>query len=346
MQGVESGVDLTEAKALPIMGEAVEDAGSFKDARMNSVVLDALDDNAVCDELLEQWVLQEQRVLHPIGGQGHDGVRLPANARQAALSFLTHMPQCVGLPPQSWFQAATLLDMYYLKAMKPTAEAVAVLPAACIAIIALLKKDDCVSTRVQACALVPRANTLAKFLEQMGYDVPPVTSQMIDAQEKQVLQMLQWRLHVPTSWSWVNAFTLRFNVFTRSVFSSQLSWVWQHSVSGSRFFTMQQDMSSDPLPPRILATGLFAIGLVAVNLLPLEAIQPPDMTSDEWIELYKDIQHSGQLPLPQCGLPSKHARCVLELLAMAVNVDVVEMRKYCGIAFIGMSRAMPATPTA
>lgn len=342
MQMPSAGASVPSPEDTPLPEEFC--GNSFK---MSAVVLDSLDDNGVSDELLAHWSMQEKQGLRPVADRdpeacSHEEGGLPAQARQAAMSFLVHLPQCVGLPATSWFEAATLLDMYYLKAMKPSVDAVDSLAATCVAIIAILKKDDCLSARVDSSIFVPRACMLAKHLEQLGYDVPTVTADLIDEQERHVLRLLEWRVHVPSSFSWISAFTVRFNVFTRSMFSSQLSWVWQQSVSGSRFFTMQQAASSD-LPPATLAAGLFAIGLVTAGLIPLESLQPADMGDEEWLQLYKDVQANGQQPGPQCKLPEKHARCVLEILAMAVGVSVDEIRQCCSIAFNGMRTAVPRT---
>lgn len=309
-------------------------------SQMNAVVLEALDDNGVSYELLAHWTIQEERALRPFAGAGHEELGLPTEARQAALSFLAQMPQCVGLPSQSWFEAATLLDMYYLKAMKPRADAIDCLAATCIAIMGILKKNDTICAPMNASMFIPPASMLTKHLNKLGYEASAITAKSVDAQEKHVLQLLGWRVNVSTSYSWINAFVVRFNVFTRNMFVSQLGWIWHKSVAGTRFFMMQQAANPD-LSPTVLAAGLFAIGLVSANMLPLEALQPPDMMREEWIRLYKDIQHSQQPPSSDGGQSARHARCVLEILAMAVGVEVADIRKYCGIAFRGMRSAMP-----
>ena len=199
------------------------------------------------------------------------------------------------------------------------------LPATCAAIISILKKDDNAGRRFAASIFIQRACLFAEFLQELGFENvnTTVTEKDIHAQERRILSALEWRIRVPTIESWMGAFISRFNVFSRGMLQPQLGLVWQHGLLGASRIMIQQAVNPE-VPPRVLATGLFCIGLVNVNLLHLESLQPSDMTGEEWVRLFNEVQpraaHSqGGLP------PKKHWQGILELLSMAVGVSVAEI---------------------
>jgi hypothetical protein len=310
--------------------------------RLNPDIQDALDAQGVADELLEDWKMREDQALSGSASANSDGPPvLPAHVRQAALRFLSHTAQLAGLPQKSWFEAATLLDFYVLKTMDaerliPTINA---LPSTCVSLVAILKKNDCATALVAGSSFVPHACLFAQYLHRLGFPSvnSEVTDEMINIQERIVLQALGWRVHMPTTESWTSTYSARFNVLTRSLLVPSLNWVWQQGLFGARLIMMRQASTSE-LPPRVLAAGLLGLGLVGARLLPLEAIRPPKMSSEEWNRLYEEIQ--PLLPQPQCVLPPNHSQCLLELLSVTVGVDLQDIKEYGRLASIAMRDAL------
>jgi len=311
------------------------------DACIDSAIEDALDAQGVANELLDDWKVREERALKP-QKEGSEAWALPPHVRQTALRFVSHIAQLVGLPQKSWFEAATLLDVYILKTTDSKLKmqtAIEDLPSICSALVAILKKNDCATALVAGSNFVPQACLFAQYLQRLGFSAVnvDVTCEMIKTQEKNVLEALGWRILVPTTESWTSTYSARFNVLTRSLLVPSLNWVWQQGLFGARLIMMRQAVNEE-LPPRVLAAGLLGMGLVGARLLPLEAIRPPQMTSEEWKQLYEEIQ--PQEPQPQCVLPPNHSQCLLELLQVTVGADLADIKEYGRLAALAMRDAV------
>jgi len=304
---------------------------------IDSEIEDALDAQGVANELLEDWKEREERALKP-QKEGSEAWALHPQVRQTALRFVGHIAQLVGLPQKSWYEATTLLDVYILKTVDSKLKmqtAIEDLPSICSALVAILKKNDCATALVSPSNFVPQACLFAQYLQTLGLCAvnKAVTCEMIKTQEKNVLEALGWRINVPTTESWTSTYSARFNVLTRSSLKPSLEWVWQCSLFGARLIMMRQAVNEE-LPPRVLAAGLLGMGLVGARLLPLEAIRPPQMTSEEWKQLYEQIQ--PQEPQPTCVFEPRHVRCFLELLQVTVGADLADIKEDCRLAFVAM----------
>jgi len=319
------------------MGEAVmsmeEQTTAGADARQLSLgdvflspgILDQLDAQCVSNELLEMQMLQEKQAFAPGSaslGRAERPVLQP-HIRFITLRFLSHIAQQIGLPEMSWIEAPALLDMYHLKTRETgcNVHAITTLPATCAAVVCILKKNDDATALVGGSSFVRHASWFAQHLQQSGYPTvnTEMTAKMINDQERHVLEALDWRIQVSTTESWASTFITRFNVLTRSLLKQSMQRVRQQSIFGARHFMMQQAVNPEQ-PPRVLATGLLGIGLVGVCLLPLEAIQPDDMSCAEWKQLYAEIQ--PQQPQPHCAIPDGLWQNLLNLLIVAVGADL------------------------
>jgi len=286
--------------------------------------------------------------LSASGEKGEENNGLPQIVRHAALRFLSNIIQAVRLPQASWYQAATLLDTYHRKTLASNdlpESAINVLPATCTALMFILKKADCITAEIEGFSFhdgmfIHQACAFAKYLQSFGYpDVSAELSQeSICKQEIHVLKVLGWRIQVPTIETWTNAYTSRFNLLTRSLLVPSMKWVWQQGLFGGCLVMMRQTCGAE-MPQRALTAGLLGIGLVGARLLPLEALRPPEMTSEEWSELYQAIQPQ-KLEEGECALPTKHSQCLLELLAITVGDDLTTIQEYCRLAAFAMRAAL------
>lgn len=298
-------------------------------------ILEQLDDQGVPDELLETRTLQEKQALglRPAGVGCAEGCVLPPAVRRAALSFLCCVVEQSGLPQTSWMEASALLDMYHLKTQDPGCilRTITTLPATCAALMSILKKNDDMNVLVGGSSFVQYASAFAQKLHDLGYPTvkTAVTCGMVNDQERRVLEALSWRIQVSTTESWANTFITRFNVLTSNVLSLSLQWVWQQGIFGARLFMMQQALSPEQ-PPKMLAAGLLALGLAGARLLPLEAIQPEELSYEEWQQLYEEVQ--PQEPQPHCALPRGHWQSLLHLLTVAVGTDLSMVKQACHLA--------------
>jgi len=118
-----------------------------------------------------------------------------------------------------------------------------------------------------------------------------------------------------------------------------LTWVWQHSMFAARTIMMHQ-ASSEALPPKQLAAGLLAIGLVGARLLPLEAVRPRHMTDEEWIHLYHATR--PQEMHPTCMFPTNCSQRLLNLLMIALGVNLAEIQEFACLAAFAMKDALDA----
>jgi len=324
------------------------DAESMGDAQLSPAMQDALDAQGASDELVEDWTNREIQALAPVSF-GLGAPVLPQHVRHAALRFISYIAQLAGLPQKSLFEACLLLDVFLLKSrpqthnQDSTVAAINTLPATCAALVAILKKNDCVSSSFSAGAssLIPLTRAFAQHLLALGYSEvnAEVTEDTLNTQEVRVLQALRWRIHLPTTESWMSTFCSRFNVLTRSLMVPSLTWVWQQGLATAGVIMMHQ-ASSETQAPKKLAAGLLAVGLVSAHLLPLEAVRPQKMTAESWSQLYQATQ---QQELHQLGAgPASQSQRLLKLLTISVGVDLREIQEYAGLALFAMQAAFEA----
>jgi len=328
-------------------GSAFDDSSPSGDAYPTSAYEDAFDVRGIADELLEDWTDREIHSLAPIPS-GVDASVLPLHVRHTALSFLSHIAQVVGLPQKSWFEASLLLDAFILKSLTPSQNlnsielAINTLPATCVALVAILRKNECISPLgADTSCYIADACLLAQYLQGLGYTSvnAEVTEDMINKQEVKVLHTLRWRIRVPTIESWTSTFCARFNVLTRNSMVPSLTLVWQEALVAARRIMMHQ-ASSKALPPKQLAAGLLAIGLVGARLLPLDSVRPRKMSEENWSQLYQGTQPKELHP--KCVLPANHSDCLLVLLKITTGVDLAEMRAHAGLAALAMKDSLEA----
>jgi len=329
----------------PVIGR---DAWKTKELK-DDAVIDALDTQCVSNELIEDWTMREAKAFAPALAAGivHEDAPpgLPPHVRMAALTYMMCDAQRLGLQHTSWFEAATLLDTYHLKTMDPTdpLHSIESLPATCAALVSILKKNDCQATLVGPAGFVPVACRFAECMKGMGCDTVnvEVSAKMIETRERHVLQVLGWRIKVPTTESWCTTFVARYNIITQNLLAPKLHWVWQRCLFNARLIIMQRQLSTER-PPKVLAVGLLGLGLLAARLLPLKALQPPQIASEEWEDLYKLIH--AQDPHPQCEIPEKHVSNMLEVLTVAVGADLEVIQKCCHVTSLAMQDAMRDAP--
>jgi hypothetical protein len=343
-QFVVHALDIEGADYAEGLPPAAKDNNNARPAILDEAVLDMLDDQGVSQELLEDWTVREMQSFKPVPS-GVQVALLPPQVRATTLRFISHVAQLAGLQQKSFFEAATLLDIYHVKTIDPDEilPTIETLPATCAALVAILRKFDCVTAQVSGVSFVSHASSFAQYLSsELGYSSidPHVTEEMINDQEKIVLKALEWRINVPNAESWMNLFSGRFNIITRNTVAPTLCWVWQTGLCGARMVTMQQAAGSD-LPPRVLAAGLLAFGLVSGGLLPKEALQPRQMTPSQWSMLCDELQPNGQ-QMQRVAATDAQICSLLSIYSAAVGITIEEIKEYTCLAALALRDALKA----
>jgi len=315
------------------------------DVPLSPDILEQLESQGVSNELIDAQMLQEKLDLVPgPAGLGHsEGPVFPKRVRHTALIFFARVAEETGLPHRSWSEAAALLDMYHLKTQDPDniLPAITTLHLTCAALMLILRKNEDASVLVGGSSYVQYASKFALDLQRSGYSTvnTEVTGGMIHVQEKRVLEALGWRILVSTAESWASKFIVRLDVISSSLLKQSLQQVWRRCISGARLFMLQQAVSAE-LPPRMLAAGLLGIGLVGARVLPLEAIQPDELSFEEWKNLYREVQ--PQDSEPYCSSLGSHWQGLLNLLTVAVGADLSMLKQACHLACLSMRDARHA----
>jgi len=309
----------------------------------DDAVQDALDVQCVPDELIEDWSRRENQAFQPkLCAVPQEPLCLPPPVRTAALSFIAVCAQQAELTQKGWFEASTLLDIFHLKTINAkSAISMDCLLATCAALVCIIKKNDKLVSYGIADAenFVATASYFAQDLEDMGCPSveAEVTVEMIQSQERHILSTLGWRIHVPTIDSWSTMFIARFNVLTRNLLVQKLQWVQYQSLSSSQLLMMKQAFTKER-SPRTLAVGLLGIGLVAAGLFPMQAFKPPNLTCEEWSDMFKDIQANGQQP--HCQIPPCHSVTMMQVFMETIGADLIDIQECCHVASLATRDAL------
>lgn len=305
-------------------GARPEDDGELRSQlphfQLTEELEDQLDRQSVADELIFDWASRESSALAPL--RRHSHARLPLQIRDVLLRFLSHFTQLMGLPQSSWFEAATLLDVYCLH--KPGGLDVGVMPATCVALVRMLKKTDNSTLAMRGSNLAAHAVQLAQWVRKLGYEASEPTEEQLNNQESELLEVLRWQVNLPSLESWLSTLCTRFNVLTRGLFAPSMKWVWEQSIFYARVVVMRQATGSGGLSPRDVACGLLGLTLVSARLLPLEALRPDKLDADAWEELFMQSQQQGAVPT--CVLQPGHSDRVLELLQVSTGRSFAELQ--------------------
>lgn len=309
-------------------------AGRRRRAPLHQDLVDALSKGGVPCEALVAWAAIEAKVLRPTrraseasGGKcsscGSTSSRrsvgeelMPLQARDAVVRFLMHLVEHLGMAPSTWFDAVLLLDVYQLR-VNVGLEAI---PAACAAVVALLRKSDSAKIRVNVASLAAEASQLALWLHNLGFLAEvEVVAETVRAQELAILAALDWRVGVVSVEAWLTSLRARFGIVTSGRVAPTVDWVLQKSIFSARAF-LHGKSSCASLSPRQMANGLFCLGLVAARLLPLDALRRDKVEAKEWEKLFVDSQWHGAVE--PCALPDEHLWHMLDTLEVATGCSL------------------------
>lgn len=285
------------------------------DSALREEVADSLRARGVASELIKGWALREQQALCPHSHDSLDASPLDPVMREAALQILHVLGEVAGLGLAGWYTAAVLFDAQYLRRKSRVHEA---LPTVCAAVVSLVRKTDSSTWRCRADALADKASELARGLHVYPHSADcEVKLQDLLQEERAILKTMGWRLDIPSVFSWMSALCERFNIVSCGLVASNLEFVFQQlALPGARTLVMR-NAATPELAPRRVANGLFCLGLVTAQLMPLDALRPDELDSQSWEALFT----RGPGAVPRCALPPGHARQIFEVLQVAAGCD-------------------------
>eukprot|EP00443_Scrippsiella_acuminata_P080408 CAMPEP_0115399778 /NCGR_PEP_ID=MMETSP0271-20121206/15017_1 /TAXON_ID=71861 /ORGANISM="Scrippsiella trochoidea, Strain CCMP3099" /LENGTH=198 /DNA_ID=CAMNT_0002823611 /DNA_START=62 /DNA_END=655 /DNA_ORIENTATION=- len=182
-------------------------------------------------ELMPVWAARERRVF-ALGAAASPKASTPTPVRHMALEFLQSACVLYKLPHSVWFEAVHLLDVFNsVQASALSEDWLCAMPATCLAIFDILRKSH---------------NAVAS----------PLSSQR------------PLRPDLPSMISWMDMLRLRFNAMTMEHFASSMDWIGAAVFPTARLLVLWRPCSADRAP-RSLGFGLFCLGLVHAQLVPL-----------------------------------------------------------------------------
>lgn len=283
---------------------------------------DALTSQSMPNELLDDWGAREERIL------SHQPQELPAKVREAVLRYSQQLSQMAGLQHTGWFDTAMYIDYYCLRC--PGGADINTLPAVATALIGLLKKKDSAEQKVRTSDYASQAPHLAGWIQMLGYKSVDsnVTVEKIHEEEHRILEILRWQINLPSTFSWMSSFCVRFNVFTCNKVTQSLAWIWEHYLLHARNLVLRYPLSPT-LAPRSMANGLFCLGLVCSRMIPLELLRPEKLESREWEETFMKSQ--GQTVKPECWFPPQQAKVLAQAVLATTGCSASTLKKdsYC-----------------
>lgn len=294
---------------------------------------DEFDDRGVSTELLESWASLEQKALQPAAGRPRP--KMSMKLRETILHFLQHLVKCAGLRLDKWFEVATLLDVYLAKSKD--CNPICTLPATCAALVMLVKKNDYSIAEVIPSFFVPRAAQLTLWLEKVGLANAgsDVTEEMLLSAEEEVLEVIEWRVNLPTVESWTAMFCERVNILTQNMFQDSVAWIWQRSLGILTLILTKQSLSIDALP-QMIAAGVLGLGMLSARLLPGDALRPSRISCAEWNSLCS-LPEEKDLESPLGGDMARH---LLNTFEAATGCTLPQVQEACLLTATAVRNAL------
>lgn len=321
---------------------AVADSAAYvidDDARLPRELAEQLEVHRVTGDLMRHWIEQETAVLRRLPqGAKAQSVRpaLPSEVREVALRCMGVLTNLAGLNAASrWFDCALLLDTVCLSEEMLMDN----LPAACAAIVALLKKSDSAANSSTSLSMrLPgfsrAAMTAAECLKAMGYCTSTrVTSRDIMEQEHVILTALNWQIHCPSVRAWLSLFCQRLDVITRRTWTGVLDWITTSTHASAGILVMHYAAYAHTSPQR-MASGLFCLFLVLGRLLPLECLRPAHVHPAIWEELFAESQCRGAPPA--CALPPTGTAGMLEAIPLVTGLRLTALQEDLRCVLVAM----------
>jgi len=300
--GSESEAGAVMASKPPAVMEAIEDA--WLRCGVSTHLL----------ELQREQDCRQQSMLQQVQRQ------IQTVVRGAALRCMSRLLHLATGGQNGWCKAALLFDRYCAEAEI----ALDRLPMTCVAIVRIVSKmEQKAYPGVHESCWSVCADELRVWLMSAGYEVPEASQELLLEQEKTVLWVLQWHTTQPCAQQFNLTFFTRFALLADPGFQRSLQEVEMKLLALARAVIMCQQASA-MLSHGTLALGLLCVCMVEAGLLPLEELQPEDLSAEEWRNLYMESQPSGLAPT--CRLTAPQWAQIFEMLTLSTGAALPELQ--------------------
>ena len=260
------------------------------------VVVHEFDRNSVSNEVLQIWrdkevfALKKTRRTRPT---------LPPSIRDPVIRKMEQVLEVTG-SLQNWYSAVSLLDVYSF--LFDDDRLMADLPLTCMAVLQSVSSINCnvKSNRRDAIAAknavyAGHATEISQWLYRTGHtaEALTITATQLRKQEELIFKRLQGIHALPTAHEWLWALFARLNMLTQAKYKVPIKDAGERCSHLLRLCMLKQDTSEPNFLPSRIACGLLAHSLVAVRLVPVDTLQPPCATRQEWETLFAASQPEG-----------------------------------------------------
>eukprot|EP00747_Dinoflagellata_sp_TGD_P171648 gnl/TRDRNA2_/TRDRNA2_206222_c0_seq1.p1 gnl/TRDRNA2_/TRDRNA2_206222_c0~~gnl/TRDRNA2_/TRDRNA2_206222_c0_seq1.p1 ORF type:complete len:397 (+),score=59.08 gnl/TRDRNA2_/TRDRNA2_206222_c0_seq1:77-1192(+) len=290
---------------------------SFNDSALPAHLLDRFDAQGVSSDTMEVFDMIEKQNMMWVARRE---TPLTPPVREVASRFLQYLVYQLKLPPGAWFTCTALLDT-----LSPSMNE---LPATCVALSKIVKKNDCATFSWYDQNLTDLACKMKHALKKLGVEIDDstdVTDDDINRQELKVLYDLSWQVNVPTMESWSSIFYTRLSILTCNSFEKSMIWIWQHVLQYSWMIVMHRGIS-EAMAPRKAAAGLLCFFLVSAQTLPLSAVSPDTVDKAEWEDQFVRLQPERKMPV--CHLAPEHEAYMVKSLEVATCCSISALKEY------------------
>lgn len=316
----------------------ISDISTFGALSHDEDTIEALRSQHLGNDLMACWARRECKSM-PSSSSGAQ--LLPAAVRNCAIQSLQYMLKVLELPADEWFTAATLFDRYCNGL--PVDQCIRSLPCICCAIARLVKTNDDATCPVDSHDWPRSAAEMSAWLKKLGYanvEVPSLKD--IIAEERSVINALDWMLSPPTISSWLLAFCTRLDVLTQREYSICLQWAWSQGFPCATHLVAVVSFAA--VEPRTLTCGLLALLLVSAGLLELQDLRADSLGEDEWSSLFSQAQPLAS-GAPQCALEQGRRDNFMMKFCEAAGCDATSIKDHCHEAARSLKQGLQVVAT-
>lgn len=250
---------------------------------------------------------------------------LPAGVREGALRHIENIAKRVGCQWIAVFECAALFDAY---CSRPGGASVEAVPSLCVAVVKIVRTVSDATAHIGGAELAEFATGVAQWLWSSGLTAQhtTVTEEEVFAREREVLDVVDWNMQIPTIESWASVLLARLNAITNGQYLQWMQWMWQtHLFHTMRLILFKQ--AGPKFEPGHAACGLLGLALIAARLVPPETLKPDHLDVSEWNRLLEKGQPQGRTE--QCLLSAEQSGLLLSQLPLVTGQNLETFREDC-----------------
>lgn len=300
---------------------------------MNEDIQEKLGALGAANELIVLWA-QRDAVFAAAAEENS----LPAGVREGALRHIESIAKRVGCQWIAVFECAALFDAY---CSRPGGVSVEAVPSLCVAVVKIVRTVSDATAHVGGAELAELATAIAQqWLLPSGLTAQrmTITEEEVFTREREVLDVVDWNVQIPTIESWASVLLARLNAITNGQYLQWMQWMWQtHLFHTMRLILFIQ--SGPKFEPGHAACGLLGLALIAARLVPPETLKPDHLDANEWNRLLVEGQPQGRTE--QCLLSAEQSGVLLSQLPLVTGRSLGALCNDCadiaGLMFEAMA---------